>query len=251
MNHPALVIKDLDFSYDSLLTLEAVNVQIENGEFVGIFGPNGGGKTTLLKLILGLLHPQKGKVLLFGLPPELARHLIGYVPQSIAFDKAFPISVEEVVMMGALRKLNWLGKYPVEVKKKARASLEKVGLSHKMKSAFGTLSGGEAQRALIARAIIDNPQMLILDEPTANIDPEGEQNIHQLLLQLNKSMTILMVTHDLQTIVDKVGKLLCVQHNVTTLAAKEICEHFALGLYHTPLSSKNHFSLPIIKGESP
>jgi zinc transport system ATP-binding protein len=129
------------------------------------------------------------------------------------------------------------------VQRGALQALEKVGLSHKAKASFGTLSGGEAQRALIARAIIDTPKLLILDEPTANIDPEGEQSILEQLRELNKSMTILMVTHVLQTIVDKVGRLLCVQKKVSSLQAREICEHFALGLYHTPLSSKNHFSL--------
>jgi zinc transport system ATP-binding protein len=243
MMQKALLIENLNFHYDAFPTLEDVNVEIERGEFVGIFGPNGGGKTTLLKLILGLLHPQRGKVLVFGFPPESARHTIGYVPQSIRFDRDFPINVLEVVMMGALRKLNWLGRYPAEVKLHAREALERVGLSHKQKSSFGTLSGGEAQRALIARAIVDSPRMLILDEPTASIDPEGERSIHELLAQLNKTMTILMVTHDLQTIVDKVGRLLCVQRKVSSLKAKELCEHFALGLYHTPLSSKHHFSL--------
>lgn len=241
MTKAALSIEDLSFCYETLPTLENVNVQIESGEFVGIFGPNGGGKTTLLKLILGLLPPKRGKVLLFGLPPVEARHLIGYVPQSIHFDRDFPISVEEVVMMGALRKMNWLGRYPSEVKIKLKRALEKVGLSHKAKASFGTLSGGEAQRALIARALIDDPRMLILDEPTANIDPTGQQSIHELLSQLSQTMTILMVTHDLQTIVDKVGKLLCVQRSVTSLQARELCEHFALGLYHAPLTSKPHF----------
>lgn len=241
MTEPALSIENLSFFYENFPTLENVNVKIESGEFVGIFGPNGGGKTTLLKLILGLMTPKQGKVLLFGLPPEEGRQWIGYVPQSIHFDRDFPISVEEVVMMGALRKMSWLGRYPSEVKLKARTALEKVGLAHKAKASFGTLSGGEAQRALIARAIIDEPRMLILDEPTANIDVKGQQSVHELLLQLNKTMTILMVTHDLQTIVDKVGKLLCVQRNVTSLQASELCEHFALGLYHAPLTSKPHF----------
>lgn len=243
MKQTALSIENLNFYYDNTAALEDVNVEISAGEFVGIFGPNGGGKTTLLKLILGLLHARQGKVRLFKMPPEEARHLIGYVPQSIRIDRDFPISVQEVVMMGALRKLNWLGRYPAEVISGTQIALEKMGLSHKAKSSFGTLSGGEAQRALIARAIVDNPSILILDEPTANIDPKGQQNIHELLVELNKTMTILMVTHDLQTIVDKVGRLLCVQRSVTSLKAKELCEHFALGLYHTPLISKRHFSI--------
>lgn len=175
--------------------------------------------------------------------PKEARHSIGYVPQSIRFDRDFPIDVLEVVMMGMLRGLNRWGKYPADTKAKALQTLEKVGLGHMAKASFGTLSGGQVQRALIARAIIDLPRLLILDEPTASVDPEGEQSIHKLLLELNQSMTILMVTHDLQTIVDKAGRLLCVQRKVTSLKAKEVCEHFALGLYHTPLTSKHHFRI--------
>jgi zinc transport system ATP-binding protein len=238
-----LEIQHLFFHYDSTPTLEDVNVAIFQGEFVGIFGPNGGGKTTLLKLMMGFLRPQKGKVLLLGRPPEEMRHLIGYVPQAMRFDRDFPISVLEVVMMGSLSKLSWWGTYPARAKRNALSALERVGIAHKAKASFGTLSGGEAQRVLIARALIDEPVLLLLDEPTANVDIEAEQKIYAQLANLNKTMTILMVTHDLQTIIDKVGKLLCVQRHVTSLKAKEVCEHFALGLYHTPLTSKRHFSL--------
>jgi len=241
MKEKILSIKHLCFQYDSMPVLEDVTVDLLEGEFIGMFGPNGGGKTTLLKLILGLLPSQKGEVLLFGKPPKEARHLIGYVPQAIRLDRAFPICVLEVVMMGALKQLDWLGRYPTSVRRKALDALEQVGMTHKAKAPFGTLSGGEAQRALIARAIIDAPRLLLLDEPTSNIDPEGERSILEMLSQLNKTMTLLMVTHDLQTIVDKVGKLLCVQRRVTCLKTTEVCEHFALGLYHTPLTSKNHF----------
>ena len=157
------------------------------------------------------------------------------------FDKAFPISALEVVMMGALNKLSWWGQYPRDIKEKAYAALERVAMKEKAKAPFGTLSGGEAQRVLIARAIVDEPQVFFLDEPTASVDPQAEQLIYNQLLELNKTMTILMVTHDLQTIIDKVGKLLCVHRRVTSLKAKEVCEHFALGLYHTPLTSKEHF----------
>jgi zinc transport system ATP-binding protein len=243
MKEKVLTIEHLFFHYDSMTILENVNIEILKGEFIGIFGPNGGGKTTLLRLMLGLLRPQKGKVLLFGRSPEEMRHLIGYVPQAMRFDRDFPISALEVVMMGILRKLSWWGTYPANAKQKALNALERVGLAHKAKSAFGTLSGGEAQRTLIARAIVDNPSLLLLDEPTANVDIETEQSIYTQLIELNKKMTILMVTHDLETIVDKAEKLLCVQRQVSCLKAKEVCEHFALGLYHTPLTSKRHFSL--------
>lgn len=241
MNEKILTIQHLEFSYGLTPALQGVNIEMSAGEFIGVFGPNGGGKTTLLKLILGFLQPQKGTLLLFGEPPEKTRHLIGYVPQSARFDRDFPITVLDVVMMGALQELNWLGRYPAGTRGKALEALARVGLEKKTKSSFGTLSGGETQRALIARAILNSPRLLILDEPTANIDPAGESSIHDLLVDLNQTMGILMVTHDLQTILDKVGRLLCVQNKVTSLKTAEICEHFALGLYHTPLSTKHYF----------
>lgn len=243
MKEKVISTQHLFFQYDNMPTLVDVNFDIFKGEFVGVFGPNGGGKTTLLKLIMGLLPPKRGTIELFGHLPKQMRHLIGYVPQAVRFDRDFPISVLEVVMMGCLQKLTWWGSYPKDTKDKALRALERVELIHKAKASFGTLSGGEAQRTLIARAIVDEPQLLLLDEPTANVDPQAQAGIYEQLIELNKTMTILMVTHDLQTIVDKVGKLLCVQRQVTCLKAKDVCEHFALGLYHAPLTSKNHFSL--------
>jgi zinc transport system ATP-binding protein len=242
MNDAVLNVEHVDFHYEKTRILEDVNFTILPGEFVGIFGPNGGGKTTLLKLVMGMLQPQRGIIRLFHHAPTETRHLVGYVPQAMRFDRDFPITVLEVVMMGCLKKLTWWGKYPKETKQKALYALERVGLVHKAYSSFGVLSGGEAQRTLIARAIVDEPQLLLLDEPTASVDPQAEQDIYHQLLELNKKMTILMVTHDLQTIIDKVGKLLCVHRQVSCLKAKEVCEHFALGLYHSPLSSKGHFS---------
>lgn len=242
MNKPILQVRQLNFRYENTPVLENVSVEIAAKEFVGIFGPNGGGKTTFLKLVMGLLKPDSGEILLFDRIPKEMCHKIGYVPQAMHFDKAFPISVQEVVMMGCLSKLSWWGHYPSDVKKQALEALEKMGLSHKAKASFGTLSGGEAQRTLIARAIVDAPQLLILDEPTASVDPKAQQQIFDQLTVLNQSMTILMVTHDLQTIIDRASKLLCIHRHVTCLKAKEVCEHFALGLYHTPLTSTKHFS---------
>ncbi len=236
-----LTVEHVCFRYDNVPTLDDVTFEVLDGEFVGIFGPNGGGKTTLLKLIMGMLKPQSGVIRLFGQPPKETRHLIGYVPQAMRFDRDFPISALEVVMMGCLKKLNVWGRYPKEVEHKAVHALERVGLAHKAKSSFGTLSGGEAQRTLIARAIVDEPKLLVLDEPTASVDPQAQQGIYQQLAELNQTMTILMVTHDLQTIVDKVGKLLCVHRQVNCLKPKEVCEHFALGLYHAPLTTQ-HFT---------
>jgi zinc transport system ATP-binding protein len=242
MPEPVIAVRDLKFSYDKAPILENVHFTIEPGEFIGIFGPNGGGKTTLLKLLMGMLKPDHGDIELLGKEPQHTRGQIGYVPQILRFDKDFPISVLEVVLMGCLSKLHWWGGFPKGTKEVAFEALQKVGLADFAKASFGTLSGGQAQRALIARAIVNHPKILLLDEPTASVDPVAEQEIHQLLAELNRTMTIVMVTHDLQSIIDKAKRLLCVHRQVTTMQAKEVCEHFALGLYHTPLSSKDHFT---------
>ncbi|HSW86210.1 MAG TPA: ABC transporter ATP-binding protein [Rhabdochlamydiaceae bacterium] len=238
MSHPVIEIKNLAFQYEKTPILEEVDLSVFKGEFIGIFGPNGGGKTTLLKIIMGFLKPYRGEVLLFGSPPKSQRKRIGYVPQIARFDKQFPISVLELVLMGCVSKTSWWGGVPNLLKTKARETLSLVGLADKEHVPFGTLSGGQAQRALIARAIVNDPELLLLDEPTASIDPDAETLIFQLLTQLKKSMTILMVTHDLQGIINKAGRLLCVNRRIASHLPKEICEHFALGLYHSPLKPK-------------
>ncbi len=233
-----ITLKNVDFAYDDLLILDNVNLSIYQGEFIGIFGPNGGGKTTFLKLLMGFLKPSSGSIHVLGSSPKNARKQLGYVPQSTRVDKQFPISVLEVVLGGALSLLSPLGFYPKKVKKRAEEALVKVGLIDYRDRPFGTLSGGQAQRVLIARSIISEPQILLLDEPTASVDPEAEQEIYNLILELKQSMTILMVTHDLQTVIKNVERLFCIQREVTSVSPQEICGHFAMGLYHPPLTRK-------------
>ncbi len=232
---PLIEIKDLTFGYDKTPILEKVNLTVLQGEFIGIFGPNGGGKTTFLRLLMGFLKPDAGSIRLFKENPKTARRRLGYVPQVTRFDKRFPISVLEIVLMGLLSESKWWGDFSVDAKKQAARALDQVGLLDKQHAAFGTLSGGQAQRTLIARAIVSHPELLLLDEPTANIDPHAEEEIYQLLLQLKGKMTILMVTHDLQAMIYKADRLLCIHRTVSPLLPKEICEHFTLGLYHPPL----------------
>lgn len=211
-----------------------IDLAVKEGEFLAIFGPNGGGKTTFLKLLMGFLKPNKGEISLFDSSPKKARKRIGYVPQVMQFDREFPISVFELVLMGCLSKANWWGILPKEAKQKAEEALHKVGLLDYKERAFGTLSGGQAQRALIARALVADPDLLLLDEPTASVDPDAEAQIQQLLLKLKGSMTIIMVTHDLQGIVEKADRLLCIHRTLTSFTPPEVCEHFAMGLYHPP-----------------
>lgn len=225
----SIAVDDLSFSYDGEHpVLENIQISISSGEFIGIFGPNGGGKTTFLKLLLGLLKPDRGSI-------SIDRKHVGYVPQLARFDRQFPISVLEVVLMGCLAESEWWGGIPATSKKKSREAIARLGLEGKENKAFGTLSGGEAQRALIARAIVTDPQILLLDEPTASVDLAAEQEIYQILNALKGKMTILMVTHDLQAIVHKAGRLICIHRQATSFLPSEVCEHFALGLYHPPL----------------
>jgi zinc transport system ATP-binding protein len=235
MKKPVIHLEHLSFSYPTTPVLKEVSFQINEGEFIGIIGPNGGGKTTLLKLIMGFLKPSSGKIEIFGKPPQSSRNVLAYVPQTLRFDRQFPISVMELVLSGRLSHLPWYGMFSQADKMAALEALEKVGLTEFQNKAFGTLSGGQAQRALIARALVSNPQLLLLDEPTASVDTQAEADIYNLLSQLRGNMTILMVTHDLRTAIDHVERVLCVQGSVISLKPQEVCEHFAIGLYHPPL----------------
>jgi zinc transport system ATP-binding protein len=220
-----LSAQELSFSYDKKTpVLEEINFNVEKGQFIGIFGPNGGGKTTLLMLLLGLLAPTKGKVEVNG--------KIGYVPQVRRLDKQFPISVLEVVLQGCLADYRGWGSYSAEAKKRAYESLEKVNLLDKARAPFGTLSGGQVQRTLIARALASNPDILLLDEATVGIDPEALSEIFKFLIGLKGSMTILMVTHDLQAIAKEMDQLFCIERNLSLYSPQQVCQHFALGLYH-------------------
>lgn len=234
-----LHLKELFFSYNGMPVLENVSMQIKKNEFVGLIGPNGGGKTTLLKLAMGFLKPQKGTISLFGLPPQNSLLKIGYVPQVMHFDRQFPLTVLELVLGGRLSKLPWYGIFSKKEKNAAMEALERVGLENFSAEAFSSLSGGQAQRALIARALATpNLELLILDEPTANIDAEGEEQIYLLLKSLHSTITIMMVTHDLQASLSYFNRVFCVHRQVEALAAEHVCEHYALGLYHSPLAQK-------------
>lgn len=232
-------LQHLNFSYAHADVLRNVSFQVLSGEFIGIIGPNGGGKTTLLKLLMGFLKPNSGKLEIFGVPPTQALQQIAYVPQGLHFDRQFPISVFELVLSGRLSKLPWYGVYSEEDRKAAEDALEQVGMLELRDKPFGSLSGGQAQRALIARALVSEPKLLLLDEPTASIDSQAQALIYSILKNLRGSMTIMMVTHDLKAAIELVEKVLCVQGGVLSLLPSEVCEHFALGLYHTPLKTGN------------
>lgn len=237
-NESVIDFDSVSFAYASGLILSNVSFQVFPGEFIGMIGPNGGGKTTLLKLILGFLKNYKGSIKVLGRNPSNHSTLIpriAYVPQSIRFDRDFPISVEEVVLSGLISKLPWYGLFGQKEKQQAKELLKKMELEHLSKQPFGSLSGGQAQRVLIARALISEPELLLLDEPTASVDSQAEADIYAILRSLKGKMTVLMVTHDLNAAIDQVERVLCVQRKVISLKPEEVCKHFAIGLYHEPL----------------
>lgn len=215
MNQPVIEVEDLSFSYGGALVLERVDLVIAAGEFVGLVGPNAGGKSTLLKLILGLLEPQAGRIRVLGQAPRQAVRHIGYVPQYPSFPRDFPISVEQVVLMGRLGTGSLLGGYRTRDRDGAAQALAEVEASDLAKRPIGTLSGGQLQRVLLARALVGEPRILILDEPTANIDQRVENDVFDLLADLNRRLTILLVSHDIAFISEYVSRVACLNRTLT------------------------------------
>lgn len=215
MDKPAAVtMRGVDFSYDGALVLEDVNVTIAEGDFIGIVGPNGGGKTTLLKLMLGLLRPTRGEVRVFGQPPERVSSRIGYVAQGWSCSPNFPVSTLDVVLMGRLGAGPGLGQYRKSDREAALWALEQVGLGGAASRDLCELSGGQRQRALVARAISSRPDILMLDEPTTGVDVAALGEVHDLLARLNESMTVILVSHDLGLVTRMVESVLCVNRRV-------------------------------------
>ncbi len=238
---PVIQIKDLDFSYQAgIPVLKSVNLQVYENEFLGIVGPNGGGKTTLLGLILGLLTPQRGEILLLGQHPKNARGKIGYVPQFIGFRRDFPLVVRDVVLMGCLGTQKSILKYSSEERDRADQLLMRLGLSEVKEKLISSLSGGQIQRTLIARALVSEPRILLLDEPTSNIDQSGEKDIYHLIKEVVGDMTVVIVSHDVSFISTYVNRVACVNTGVNVHHANELKESHILEMYGHPLYGIHH-----------
>jgi len=196
-----LQLTNVTASYNGAPALEGVNLTVQQGDYVAIFGPNGGGKTTLLKCILGLLQPREGSVSVFGKPPTQARDRIGYVPQYATMRDTIPAKVADVVSMGCVaspcNNLLSMWKKPKNMLAEAEKALEQVGLGGMLQTRFADLSGGQRQRVIVARALMAKPAILLLDEPTANIDPQGKFCFYEFLGSLPQNITTIVVSHDL------------------------------------------------------
>lgn len=238
---PAIKIENVSFVYNSLLVLDRVNLTINRKDFLAIVGPNAGGKTTLLKLMLGLLKPTSGSIEVFGLPPAKACSRIGYMPQHASLDPLFPVSVFDVVLMGRIgknaRRFGFFGKQDRE---KAEAALEKMELRNVRNRFFSELSGGQRQRVLIARALVTDPELLLLDEPTSNIDVAVQTELFELLSHLNEKMTVVIVTHDLGFVSGYVNRVACVNQKVVVHATHDISGEMINEIYGSRVRMVRH-----------
>ncbi len=211
---PAVDMHNVDFAYENQQVLENVHLTIEQGRFVCFAGPNGGGKSTLFRLILGLLRPDRGEIRVLGRKPEQARTEIGYVPQNFTFDPRFPVRVSDVVGMGCLGPEPGSGRRGRIDRRRIEAALEEVGLKHAQNDWFRNLSGGQRQRVLIARALATAPKMLLLDEPTSNVDAMAQEAILDVLTGLRGRMTMLLVTHNASVVGRFLETIVCVNRRV-------------------------------------
>ena len=214
MPESVIQMRDLWFAYNGETVLEGINCQIPDGDFVAMIGPNGGGKTTLLKLMLGLLAPMRGSVRILGNSPRRVSHQIGYVPQNVDINLRFPISVLDVVLMGRLMP-GVKGTRPTRADRlAAHEALAQMGVSALAARRVGQLSGGQRQRVFIARALATRPRLLFLDEPTASMDSQGQIELYNLLQQLNTQMTIVVVSHDMLALSRHIKSVACVNRQL-------------------------------------
>ena len=214
MNKTIIETQNLNFSYEKQPVIRDVNLRIKSGDFMAMIGPNGGGKTTLIKLMLGLLNADSGSIRIFGKAPQNVSHRIGYVPQDVHVNQNFPISTSDVVLMGKLQPGKGWFRHSKENHKAALLALEQVGMQKYRDQRIGQLSGGQKQRVLIARALVTDPDILLLDEPTASIDAKGQNEFYALLKELNHKITIIVVSHDLMVISRYVKSVACVNQRL-------------------------------------
>jgi len=216
----------VSFSYNGNNVLKNVNAVINDKDFIWIVGPNGGGKTTLVKLMLGLLRPDHGEINILGENPVKARQKIGYMPQAVHLDPLFPATVLDIALMGRLRGNRVPGLYNRADRLAAQKALAEVGLENRAKDSFASLSGGQQRKLLIARALAGEPEILILDEPTANLDLKAEKELNEVLVKFTGQLTIVLVSHDPAFVSKSVKKVLCVNRTVAEHPTSEVDANF-------------------------
>ena len=242
--NPIIQISDLCAAYDEKTVLSHVNLSVFERDFLGIIGPNGGGKTTLIKCILGLHQLQKGKIHFYKDGKEVSEINMGYLPQYNNIDKKFPISVYEVILSGLSKQKSIFHRYGKEQREQVRQLIARMGLEGLEERPIGSLSGGQLQRALLGRALVSNPEVVILDEPNTYIDKRFETKLYSLLEEINQERAIILVSHDIGTVLKNVKTIACVNESVhyhphTEVPTEWLEEHFGC-----PIEMLGHGTFP-------
>lgn len=244
MTEEVVRLEDVWVHYNGIPALEGVSLSIEEGDFLGIIGPNGSGKTTLIKVIVGLVKPSRGTVSVLGKSPEKSRMDVGYISQQALFDRDFPISVWEIVLMGRYSRAGLFKRYSREDRSIAREALETVGMLEYRDRQVGQLSGGQQQRVFIARALAVRPKLLLLDEPTASVDPTMQTEFYELLERLKQQMAIVLVSHDMNAISIYVDNIACLNRQLFYHGTKEIAPDVLEAAYKCPVQLIAHGAVP-------
>ena len=236
-------IRNLSVGYGQNIVLKDVNLSIQQFDFVGVIGPNGGGKTTLLKALLGLIPPLTGEIIYDELMTEGNTHRIGYLPQINNIDRKFPVTVFDVVRSGLMSRNRLIGRYSREENERANNLMSEMGIFGIGKKAIGELSGGQIQRALLCRALVNNPKLLILDEPNTYVDNRFERELYEKLKVLNDKLAILLVSHDLGTISTYVKSYACVNGSLHYHSGNKVTPDL-LKSYECPIQIISHGEIP-------
>jgi len=246
---PVVELSDVWFSYhphaDVPPVLEAVSLRVEADDFLGVIGPNGGGKTTLLKVILGLLRPQRGEVRVFGAEPQTVRHRVGYVPQHAHVDPTVPATVLDVVLTGRLGRSSWGPWFGRQHVAAARNALEMTDTAHLADRPIGTLSGGQRQRVLIARALAAEAELLLLDEPTSGVDPAMNRTLIDLLHRLNERIPIVVVSHDVSFVSTHLKHVACLNRRLTCHPVDQLTGEAVCQMYDGHVQVEHHAHCPL------
>jgi len=238
MNNHLIEIRNLNAGYDDKIVLKDVSLNIHHDDFLGIIGPNGGGKTTLLKLILGLLKPKSGEIKFFN---SNLKNRIGYMPQTNHIDKQFPILVKETIASGLISEKH-LSKQ--EIKSKVEETISQMGLDEIKNEPVGKISGGQLQRTLLARAIINQPELLILDEPNSYVDKKFENRFYEILQEINQKTAIILVSHDIGTVISTVKNIACINESLHYHSGVNVDYHWLEKHLACPFDLIGHGNIP-------
>jgi zinc transport system ATP-binding protein len=235
-----VVFEGVSFAYRAgIPVVDDATFRVGNRAAVCVIGPNGGGKTTLLYLMLGLLKPDSGVVRVLGVEPEAARKRIGYMPQHVGFDDTFPVNVLDVVLMGRL-DVHVIARYGRADREAAAEALDEMEVADLARRPFAALSGGQRQRVLIARALASRPDLLLLDEPTAYVDPAFADQFYEIIRRLKARLTVVMVSHDLGVVSEGIDSVICVNRSVRVHPTAELTGAVIQNLYGSPHAIVRH-----------